>query len=358
MSAKKALFITFIFIFCAGDGYSNHGMHPLTQIDYVKSQIKKKKEPYYSAYERLIYYADSLQGVSHHALVDFSVPGYYDKPLEHRANSLALQRDAFGAYCSALAYRLSDKKKYGEKACYFMKAWSSINKKYSEHDGVLVMTYSGAAFLIAAELMSDEKIWAASDKKEFKEWVRDVYLDAANTIRVHKNNWADWGRFGSLLAASFLNDKTEIKENIRLFKSDLFSKIAPDGSMPEEIKRGNNGIWYTYFSLAPLTASCWLVYNLTGENLFALKQDSTSIKKALDYLLYYNEHPKEWKWNEKPNSGGTNLWPGNLMEAMSGVYKDESYVNYVKGSRPIMYPIHHFAWTFPSLMPLTLGVYE
>ncbi|KAA6301644.1 MAG: hypothetical protein EZS26_002250 [Candidatus Ordinivivax streblomastigis] len=334
--------------------FGNHAMHPCRQIEFVKQQIKAANEPYFSAYRQLIQYADSIRNVSHHALVDFSVPGFYIQPDEHRNNSLAIQYDAFGAYCSALAYVLSGEKKYGDKAAYFLNAWSSVNKKYSEHDGVLVMTYSGAGFLMAAELMSDTEIWTNEDSKAFEKWVRQVYQKAANEIRVHKNNWADWGRFGSLLAASFLDDKNEITENRRLIQSDLFEKISPDGSMPEETHRGNNGIWYTYFSLAPMTAAAWLVYNLTGEDLFNLEQEGVSMKKALDYLAYYNQHPAEWPWCENSNTGAGDMWPENLLEAMAGIYQDANYVEYVKSSQPVIYPKHHFAWVFPTLMPLLL----
>ena len=329
-------------------------MHPFAQIAYVKEQIKQQEEPYYSAYKQLLHYADSIQEAVQHAKVDFAVPGYYVKPKEHRANSLALQQDAFAAYCSALAYRLSGEKRYGEKACYFMNAWATINKKYSEPDGPLVMSYSGSALLIAAELMKNEPLWSVEEKSQFQYWVITVYQKATNEIRLRKNNWADWGRFGSLLAASFLDDPKEVARNVELVKSDLWNKIASDGHMPEEVVREANGIWYTYFSLAPLTASCWLIYNLTGENLFVWEHEGKSIKKALDYLLYYQKHPSQWKWYTTPNTGSHALWPDNLLEAMNGIYEDSSYVDYVKNSRPHIYPVHHFAWTFPTLMPLSI----
>ena len=259
--------------------WANHSMHPLKQIAFVKKMIGRKQEPYHTAYVQLIRYADSIQQVTHHARNDFAVPGYYVKPEEHRANSLALQQDAFAAYCSALAYRLSGKKRYGEKACYFMNAWATINKKYSEPDGPLVMSYSGSAFLMAAELMDDTSVWDADEKRLFKDWVTSVYRKATNEIRERKNNWADWGRLGSLLAASFLDDKEEIERNIKLIKGDLGDKIASDGHMPAEVVREKNGIWYTYFSLAPMTASFWVAYNLTGENLFLWEQEGKSVKK-------------------------------------------------------------------------------
>ena len=351
--------ILFLCMLCLGSHlYAGHSMHPLNQISYVKKKIKEQQEPYFTAYRQLMHYADSIQDVSQNALEDFAVPGFYDKPEEHRANSLALQRDAFAAYCSALAYQLSGEECYGQKACYFLNAWSSTNKKYSEHDGVLVMSYSGSALLMAAELMMDTPIWNSQDKDAFKAWVSQVYRKAVNEIRVHKNNWADWGRFGSLLAASLLDDKEEVARNVQLIKSDLFVKIAEDGHMPEEVVRGNNGIWYTYFSLAPMTAACWLVYNLTGENLFVWEHNGASLKKALDYMLYFHQHPSEWKWDTQPNLGTHETWPDNLLEAMAGIYNDASYLQYVESSRPHIYSLHHFAWSFPTLMPVSLNGYD
>ena len=179
-----------------------------------------------------------------------------------------------------------------------------------------------------------------------------------NEIRIHKNNWADWGRFGSLLAASLLDDKEEVARNVQLIKSDLFVKIAEDGHMPEEVVRGNNGIWYTYFSLAPMTAACWLVYNLTGENLFVWEHNGASLKKALDYMLYFHQHPSEWKWDTQSNLGTHETWPDNLLEAMAGIYNDASYLQYVESSRPHIYSLHHFAWSFPTLMPVSLKGYD
>ena len=337
------------------------GMHPKQQIDYVKEQVKLRKEPFYSAYLQLLAKADSVLSLNEHALADFSVPGYYVKPLEHRKNSLSIQADGFAAYSCALAWELSGKKAYAEKALYFLNAWGSRNTQYSGFDGPLVMSYSGASMVIAGELMRPYKKWKKADREKFAIWVQNVYQKAANEIRGRKNNWADWGRYGSLLADYYLDNTAGIAENVRLIKSDLFKKIAPDGHMPEEVVRGKNSIWYTYFSLAPVTAACWIVYNATGENLFALSSGEQSIKKALDYLFYYNQHPEEWKWFKDASTGtvanATGFWPANLFEAMYGIYKDEAYRSYVAPYRPLVYEKHNFAWTFPTLMPVAIGGY-
>ena len=333
-------------------------MHPDAQIDFVKKQIKQKREPFTAAYYQLLEAANKALPEPDHVLADFNVPGYYTKPKEHWENSKSLQTDAFNAYCCALAYRLSGERKYGIKSCEILNTWARVNKGYSDHDGVLVMSYSGTAMVIAAQLMLGSKLWKKSDRALFDQWLINVYRKSCNEIRYRKNNWADWGRFGSTLCAVYFNDTNELNENIRLVKSDLFHKIAHDGSMPEETRREKGGIWYTYFSLAPITGACWLIYNAMGENIFTLENNVVSLKTAIDYLFYYNQNPGEWKWFKDPNTGSPDLWPGNLLEAMSGIYHDERYIDFVKPDRPLMYPIHHFAWTFPTLMPLSIDGYN
>lgn len=332
-------------------------MHPTEQIEFVKRQLQEENEPYLSAYQQMIQRADKALQTSHHALADFSIPGYYQNPEGHQKNSLCLQIDAFNAYACALAYRLGAGDRYGMKACELLNAWAKINRRYSDFDGALVMSYSGTAMVIAAQLITGSDLWTGGEEVLFEEWITDVYRKACNEIRERKNNWADWGRFGSMLCAVYLDDKDEVNENIRLIKSDLFHKIAGDGSMPEETCREANGIWYTYFSLAPLTAACWLAYNSTGENLFALEKDGVSLKTAIDYLYYYNLHPDEWIWFKNPTVGVSGKWPDTLLEAMSGVYNDERYVQYVQAARPLVYNYHHYAWAFPTLMPLSLKGY-
>ncbi len=374
LSNLKRFFVSILFIaFCwTVSGYEHPGgMHPKAQITFVKKQIRQEKEPYLSAFQQLISLADSALLREHHALADFSVPGYYKIPELHIKNSKSLASDSFDAYSCALAWQLSGKEKYAQQALYFINAWSRINKQYSDSDGSLVMTYTGTAMVIAAELMSNYPNWKSEDKKLFDEWVICVYRKAANEIRTKKNNWGDWGRFGSSLVAYYLDDAVEMEENIRLFKSDLFDKIAEDGHMPAETQRGANGIWYTYFSLAPMTATAWVASNATGENLFALKKDGRSVKNAIDYLLYYNQHPNEWKWFENPVHGSPDskfsdldlktdysFWPANLIEAMNGIFQDKMYDSYVAPSRPLCYEDHHFAWVFPTLKPATMDGYK
>lgn len=353
----RQLIIIFILVFSAhlpvqSQGYPHPGgMHPEEQIIFVRKMVDKKVQPYLDAYHQLIQKADSTLEKELHVLEDFNVPGFYQDAAGHRRNSSGFQSDAFGAYACALAWQLSGDRKYAERSMHILMEWGRRNKTYSDFDGPLVMSYSGTAMVMAGELMYNYPGWKAADRDIYFGWVRNVYRRACNEIRNRTNNWADWGRFGSALCAYLLDDSEEMKENIRLVKSDLFHKIAPDGHMPEETRREANGIWYTYFSLAPITAACNVIRNATGEDLFILEEDGRSIRNALDYLYHFNQHPEQWTWFKNPRPGSPQSWPGNLFEAMGPVYGEKKYSTYVDGVRPLVYERHHFAWSFPTLMP-------
>lgn len=351
MKRYKIFHLLLLFCFMSIRNIIAQGMYSDTQFLYVKQQLSSKNATIIKGYQQLKEEADKALKSSSHALEDFNVPGRYIDSLAHVKNSKSLQTDAFNAYACALIYRLKGEKRYGFKAIELLNSWANKNKRFSEFDGSLVMAYSGTGLMNAALLMKNEKIWKDNDKDTFKKWTKDVYKRAADSIRYRKNNWADWGRYASILSASFLSDKNEIILNCNLIKSDISKKIANDGSMPEEIIRGENGLWYTYFSLAPITASAWVIYNETGENLFEMNFDGINIKKALDYLLYYSIHYDKWPHCDKINRPTEGGWPYNLFEAMGKIYNDNNYTNFTRKKQPIIYNHHHYAWSFPTLMP-------
>jgi len=335
-------------------------MHPQKQIDFVKSKVAKKVQPYDNAYLQLMYKVNQALTHPAHAVANFSIPGYYINSTMHINRSWPLQADSFDAYACALAYHLSgDQKLYADASLRFLNAWGYINKVYSDSDGPLVMSYAGTAMIMAGELLYNYDGWNPADKAQFFQWAKNVYLKAVTEIKTRANNWGDWGRLGTMLTAHLLDNSTAINETLSLIKSDIFHKIAQDGHMPEEVVREGGGIWYTYFSLAPMTAACWVAYQTTGENLFTnFSQGNASIKHALDYLYYYNIHPDQWPWYKNATAGSPSSWPGDLLEAMSSMYNDTTYVDYVQRARPVMYPSHHYAWTFPTLMRVQLGDYS
>lgn len=375
----KTIFVLSYLLIGCGFVFCNSPMHPTSQLDYVKREIERKSEPIYSAFIALSTKADfHINNYKHHAVRQYSVPGLTGEQQNDSLSSVTgryIQDDGFWAYCYALMYELTDNDKYGQKAIFYLDSWANINKTFANDNARLAIPAGGAGLMNAALLMNDKEIWNNRSKRKFHKWAKNVYRKTCYSTIHFDNNCTDWDYYGLLLLASLSNDEKEIKKISSIVQARMETSIGENGRMEKEYMRGTikgddfdvspgiNGLWYSYFSLAPITASAWIIYNQTGENLFEWEgKNGASIKKAIDFLYYYYINYEDWI-HPKPSRGfseeGVNyMWPENLFEAMTGIYKEIDYYNYLEKWRPIMYCSHNFAWTFPSLMPIKIGIYE
>ena len=267
-----------------------------------------------------------------------------------------LSDDSWAAYSCAIAYQLiegNERIQYAEKASELLTAWAGTNKRTSNDDGDLAMADAGAGLVFAAELLAPYDGWNKEDREAFRKWITNVYLISCQRIAGRANNWGDWGILGCIASHYLLDDKKGLDADIENIRKKIDKSIAADGHLPHETKRGKRGIWYTYFSLAPLTAACEVAANAQGVDLYHFRgDDGAGIEQALDYLLQYCREPERWPHYQQndlrlPNAKG---YPGNLFEAMHGIYGKSEYESWIDDSRPIMVHGHHYAWAVPTLL--------
>lgn len=332
------------------------GLHSRNQLELVRRKIDASAEPWATACKALL--GQAREGLKHapKAVANFNVPGYYVDPEGHSKAKSELSADAWTAYSCAIAYQLmrnEERTTFADKAIQILTAWSTTNTKVSNHDGDLSMAYVGVGLVFAAELITDYTGWNTEQRTLFSKWLTTVYLKSCTNIAPRANNWGDWGILGCCASHYFLNDAKGLDDDIVEIRTKIDNEIEADGHMPKETGRGKNGIWYTYFALAPLTAACQISENARSVDLFHYKgRDGAGIEQALDYLFRYCQEPRKWPhYTEKdlslPKPG---QWPGNLYEVMSGIYGNTKYESWVKEARPIMVYGHHFAWTVPTLL--------
>lgn len=327
------------------------GMHSESQILSAARNVDKQIQPWVDAKNDVIARADSYANEPTSAVSNFNVPGYYQDTAGHQAASSALQVDVNAAYTNAVAYRITGNTAYADKAKAYLNAWAFNNQDVSGFDGTLVMTYAGVGLIHTAELLRNYAGWGG--KAQFEIWLQNVYLSkAANLIKDNSNNWGDWGNYGAISAYYYLDDTVNVNNEITRLRNKIDTSIASDGSMPHETARGDMGIWYTYFALAPITAAAHIAKEATGTNLFTWTSPSgKTLKSALDYLLYYVQNPSQWPHYANPMvPSATNKWPNNLFEAMSNYYNDPAYAAYAAQKRPLVVIGHHYAWAMPTLM--------
>nr|WP_231891332.1 alginate lyase family protein [Paenibacillus swuensis] len=194
--------------------------------------------------------------------------------------------------------------------------------------------------------------WSTEGKTAFANWVDTVYIaKVANYIKNHENNWGDWGTYGAMAAYYYRDDTVNLNNEITRLNGKIDKSIAADGSMPKETARGDGGLRYTYFALAPMTAAAHIAKEATGTDLFQWTSPSgRTLKSALDYLLYYLKNPGQWPHYTNPGVPDTTaMWSYDLFEAMSSYYDDPDYESYAAERRSIIYVGHHYAWSFPTI---------
>ncbi len=329
------------------------GKYTAYQLEQVRVKIEEKAEPWKSAYDNLINYVKKHNSDEFTVDEDFNVPGYYVDSKGHAEAKERLNATGCMSYACALAYVFSGNTRYSLKANRLLEAWAEKNKTISGADGALAMCVMGPSLMYAAELLNISGGWNAESKEIFTGWVESVFLPTANSIRERENNWGDWGMLASIAAYNFLGNTEELNNCAVMMRGRIESTILPTGEMPHETKRESNGIWYTYFALAPMTAACEMIYNITGYNLFEYEGESgQSIEKGLDYLLYYCKNPDEWPHypgGTQSYSPKSSDYPYNLFEAMGVIYGNEEYTEFGRTKEINTVLGHHYAWSFSTL---------
>ncbi|MDD4688660.1 MAG: alginate lyase family protein [Eubacteriales bacterium] len=339
------------------------GMYTKEQISFVRDNVRQGKEPWTSAYDMLIEDADNWLNEEPTPSNHWYVPGYYTNESGHIAARAVLMADLKSAYACGLAYQLTGNRKYADQTVRVLNAWSRTLSTMGSEDSGLVFAYVGNGFPLSAELVKDYDGWRAEDKGLFDSWMNNVYLAFASKVGGSGNS-GDWGVFARCAGKAYLGKSldSEITELERLI-TDYIDPAT--GSLPKENERGSNGMWYTYFALAPMTAACQIIYNTTGDNYFTWKSPkNTSVKQALDTFFYYCNNKSEWPYSSSvgyPSTLESNSWPLPLWEAMGGIYNEQRYTDYVKTYRPLYGPFnsnvyHHITWFYPTLMYKSLQI--
>lgn len=295
-----------------------------------------------------------------HAVAVWTIPGFYFDAAGHQAAKRLMEADAQAAYTTALAYRLTGDNTYADKAIELICGWAAVNQQLAGDDGPLVSAYLGTGLIQAALLIREYEGWRKEQHDLFVLWMTGVCLPEWDQIPL-RNNWWSWSLYAQLSLFRFMGDKTRLAEEVDRFKEHIDASIARSGFIPEEAARGTKAIWYHYFALAPLTAACKQILDVTGEDLFRwTSPNGKSIKKALDTLLYYTDgRAEEWPFDKEQNVPAplaSDTWPLDLFDAMSKVYEDSEYERFVSPYRPIISNrnrnsgyFQSYAWVFPEL---------
>lgn len=345
-------------------------LHTAPQLAFVRAH--QSSAPWKDAVAQVLTEADAALGRSPVPVADFDIPFYYADPGPSQAAKEGLRQDALAAYALALGYQLGAtaaiRDAHAAKAIAFLDGWASINTKVSGPDGDLVVLYTGVPLLYAADLVWRFPGWPAARRAAFLAWVADVFRKSADAIKTRTNNWGDWGTLGVVASAALAGDPATIATEVARIQGRVATDIDAVGELPEENKRTNSGMWYTFFALTAMTTAARIAANVTGVDLTSYTApNGRTIRLALERAFFYAQHPDQWPYHlpdgvagqvwrqlypcddtvQMPTPQG---WPGTLFEIMSDVYQVQAWEAYVEPYRPSR---GYHGWIYPTLMRQT-----
>ncbi len=348
-----ALAVLFVSMVKADDGLLN-GYVNQKDLAGISQRLREGEAATTAAFTELIRKADVALVHKSRAVPVFNVPAFYgDEQTEHSRLKNLLSDDSAAAFCLALAAVLTkdpqDKQRYADHAAKILDDWASTNIDVAGADGNLVMCYNGTAFVFAADALDLTDRWNNDQEVRFRKWVCEVLLPAAK-IKKRQNNWACWGIMASLTANRLLGDATGFDADVMRLRDIIDQQIAPDGSMPHEIKRGKRSLWYTYFALAPMTVAVELVRDNGRADLFGYDPPSGGTIAQAIAFFYECGIANQRRWpvpiDEEVARAGKYA---TLLFSMGTVYNNDVWKDFAV--HPLWRDRGGLAWICPSLLP-------
>jgi hypothetical protein len=207
--------------------------------------------------------------------------------------------DSAAAYGLALAWGVTGDRRFAVAAREDVMAWAVKTRTLvgaCPGDGdcqtSLIVSRTAPGFVFAVDLLTTSEVFSDADVATFRDWLRTVILPAASE---RTNNWGDAGTFLRVVATDDLGDAAGFAAAIDAWRTQL-DLIAPDGHIPEEVRRGTSGLSYTQEALLYKLAVARIAER-RGIDLWSYQgAGGGSLHAAVDYAARYQLDPSNWPW--------------------------------------------------------------
>ncbi|CAN5481010.1 hypothetical protein BH23CHL10_BH23CHL10_10820 [soil metagenome] len=280
-------------------------------------------EPHEAAIDELVAWADG-------AVDDRPRP---ERSLRITGTGGPFVEDARRAYGLALAFAITGDDEYADRARSTVLAWvdrtTELRNACSDSGSCqtsLIVARMVPAFVFAADLLQQADAWSESDRRALSEWLADLVLPVMPRL---DNNWGDAGNLAELVITDYLGDEDGFRASLRRWERRL-DLLGADGDLPEETRRGDQGMSYTQEALVYKVAAA-AIAERRGIDLWEIEnRDGVTLRAALDYLADYWNRPEAWPWHDDPDVPS----PGPLWELAYAHWCDAVYLEIAEGRRP------------------------
>jgi len=247
------------------------------ELKSIAKQAERKVEPYATALSATVAYVDRMLARN------FNVPAAY--AFDHSSTTYPdwMNEMRKVAYGCALAYQLTDKEIYAQKAkeCILaLQKCRDLDATY-QRQAMLNVSIHIPVFVFAADLLEGWEGWSVADRRVFQDWICNIaYPVSRRALTQSGGNWHAWAEGANLAFADYCWDRTDLRfrsedpddktvftaaeawaygrqeffnqangyngattatgaDNKVLSQADILKKsmIRPDGGVPDELRR-------------------------------------------------------------------------------------------------------------------------
>lgn len=207
----------------------------------------------------------------------------------------------------SLAYYFTDDARYADKAAQLLRVWfldpttrMNPNARFAQGvpgrtpgraEGVLD-TFRLLRVVESVGLLAPSRTLSAADQAGLERWFADYarWMQTSPTGREERaatNNHGSWYDYQLATFAQFARDEALARKVIaKVGKTRIAPQVAPDGGLPEELKR-TRALHYSYFALEPLVGLADLG-RCVGVDVWGYQtKDGRGLRKAMSFLAPY-----------------------------------------------------------------------
>jgi hypothetical protein len=291
------------------------GVHPnlflnQAEIDELKAHIASNREPWTSAYREFISQANDALAMSPGSVTDnggghvmktdqpYTSDGVYD-PNADRQDYLLADQIGDAILNLGLAYQLTGKSEYADKALQLARVWF-LDKKTALRAGTgsnneIELWITMPAAFYGLDLLWNYPSFPDSDKSALQTWARV----SSNRIRQlqQTNNWENWRLVYLMSLAHISGDQAAFNEAIDRWKAIMEFQINDQGLMPEELGR-TRSLDYSIFSINPMAQGAEIARH-NGVDLYSYRNShGQGLETALDAYVPYLLDPDSWPYEQ------------------------------------------------------------
>ncbi|KAF2193541.1 secreted protein [Zopfia rhizophila CBS 207.26] len=222
-----------------------HFVHPgifvhAKQLDYVSHKVAAGAQPWSSAFTSMLNYniSSPTRTAKPYVTVECgptSTPniGCYQE-----------REDSMAAYTNALAWWITKKRRYADKAIHYMDAWSGTVQAHNNSNAPLQAAWSAANWVRAGEIIRYANSgWSQKGIKQFEDMLREVYLPLIVNGNTNQNgNWELVMMEASLGTAVSFDDPSIYEKAMSIFAARVpaYIYLKSDGPYPIAARGMNN----------------------------------------------------------------------------------------------------------------------